>query len=158
MISETLKNRFSAEVERRGLYPYEAAAFSGLSPGVILDCMRFGEPPCTRKMAILCIKFDLSADYLMGLSDENKPLNPQCTFENVYTYGEVFLSRIRTIFKTREELSKFCKHIEIKASNMYRPYNYGGFPTIETCVKMAVYAGVSLDWLLGLSDNGGPEE
>ena len=158
MISETLKDRFNQEVQRRKFYPYDAAKFCGLGPGVVIDCMNCGKVPCARRLAIICIAFELSADYLLGLSDENKPLNPQCTFENVYTYSKVFLSRIRTIFGTREELAKFCKHIKIKASNMYRPYNYGCFPTIETSVKMAIYAGVSIDWLLGLSDKGGPEE
>lgn len=158
MISETLKDRFKQEVQRRGFYPYDAAKFCGLGSGVVIDCMNRGKVPCARRLAIICVAFDLSADYLLGLSDENKPLNPQCTFENVYTYGEVFIRRIRTIFKTRKELWAFCKQIGISGNSMYRPYSYGSFPTIETCVKMATYAGVSLDWLLGLSDKGGPEE
>ena len=158
MISETLKSRFKQEVQQRGFYPYDAAKLCGLAPGPILDCMNHGKPPGARKMAIICVAFDLSADYLFGLSDENKPLNPQCTFESVYSYSGVFHKRIKAVLKTYKELKAFCEHIGIKEHLLYRPYSYGRFPTTEICVKLAVYAGVSLDWLLGLSDKGGPEE
>lgn len=158
MISETLKDRFKREVQRRGFYPYDAAKFCGLGPGVVIDCMNRGKVPCARRLAIICVAFDLSADYLLGLSDENKLLNPQCTFESVCSYCGVFHSRIKTIFKTSEELKAFCKHVGIKECLLYRSYSYGSFPTIETCVMMADYAGVSLDWLLGLSDKGGPTD
>lgn len=158
MISETLKNRFSEEVKRRGFYPYEAAAFSGLSPGVILDCMRFGEPPCTRKMAILCIKFNLSADYLMGLSDENKPLNPVCDFGGYYDYCDTFKERFNKVFKTKKELNEFCEKIGRKASNFYRNRKYGSFPPFEVCCEIAVHKNVSMDWLFCLSEEGGPEK
>ena len=158
MIFETLKSRFKQEMQRRGFYPYDAAKFCGLGHGVVIDCMNRGKAPCARRLAIICVAFDLSADYLLGLSDENKPLNPQCTFESVCSYCGVFHGRIKTIFKTREELKVFCKHVGVKECLLSRSYSYGSFPTIETCVKLAVYAGVSLDWLLGLSDKGGPEE
>lgn len=158
MISETLKSRFKQEVQQRGFYPYDAAKFCGLAPGPILDCMNHGKPPGARKMAIICVAFDLSADYLFGLSDENKPLNPQCTFESVYSYSDVFYSRIKTVLKTYKELRDFCEHVGLKENRLYRSYSYGMFPTTEICVKLAVYAWVSLDWLLGLSDKGGPDE
>lgn len=158
MISETLKDRFKQEVKRRGFYPYDAAKFCGLGPGVVIDCMNRGKAPSARRLAVICVAFGLSADYLLGLSDENKPINPQCAFESVYSYSDVFHERIKTILKTREELKAFCKHVGIKECLLSRSYSYGTFPTTETCVKMAVYAGVSLDWLIGLSDKGGPEE
>lgn len=158
MISETLKSRFKREVQQRGFHPYDAAKFCGLGAGVVIDCMNRGKVPCARRLAIICVAFDLSADYLLGLSDENKPIDPQCTFKSVYSYSDVFHKRIKAVLKTYKDLKAFCEHIGIKEHLLYRSYSYGTFPTIETCIRMAIYAGVSLDWLLGLSDKGGPEE
>lgn len=158
MKSEILGKRFKAEMERRGLNLYEAAAFCGVNIPQVSNCMCGGPVPFPRLFRLICSAFNLSADYLLGLSDENKDVYNDLKHQTENERHKQFKERIRKAVSYYGRFVEISEKYGFTKGCVMKPYATGIYPRIDICYAVAKETGVSLDWLLGLSDKGGPKE
>ena len=159
MKSDLFVKRFREEMENRGMKTvYDVAPHCrGVSMCIIGDCMFGGKLPSAKKLAVICSSLGLSADYLLGFTDENKQPMLQNDFESK-EYASLVQKRALALAPFYSRISGVCREAGVSRSDFLRLRCSGLFPTLEKCIKIAKYYGVGMDWLLCLSEEGGPEE
>lgn len=158
MKSEILGKRFKAEMDRRGLNLYEASALCGVNIPQVSNCMCGGPVPFPRLFRLICSAFNLSADYLLGLSDENKDVCGDLKYQTEQERHKQFKERIHKAVPYLGKFTEIAEKYGFTRGCITKPYAVGIYPRIDICYAVAKETGVSLDWLLGLSDKGGLEE
>ena len=92
--------------------------------------------------------FDCSLDYLFGI--ENIP--------NKYNYAlgeaniDVFIERLQNLIKNKS-LSSICENHNLTRNSFYEWKRKRVFPTMENFVKLALAFDVSIEFLIGRTDN-----
>ena len=88
--------------------------------------------------------FNCSLDYLFGLSD---------TLININKNNNSFISNFDALLKLNKlPISKALRELNMSEYNYYRWKN-GKFPKTINLIQISKYFGVSLDYLIGRSDN-----
>ena len=91
--------------------------------------------------------FNCSLSYLFGLID-----NDDVKFTNSYDISK-FLQRYENILKENNITHwKFCRETGFSESSI-RHWKYGQVPKVETLILISQYFGVSIDYLVGRSEN-----
>ena len=67
---EKIKNRIKDEIKNSGLTTVEIAKRVGISPEMVTQYVTTKKLPKLDTFARLCKELDVSADYILGLSDE----------------------------------------------------------------------------------------
>lgn len=67
---EKIKNRIKEEIKNSGLTTVEIAKRVGISPEMVTQYVTTKKLPKLDTFARLCKELDVSADYILGLSDE----------------------------------------------------------------------------------------
>lgn len=67
---ETIKTRLKDEIKNSGLTTVEIAKRVGISPEMVTQYVTTKKLPKLDTFARLCKELDVSADYILGLSDE----------------------------------------------------------------------------------------
>ncbi|CDE72934.1 predicted transcriptional regulators [Acidaminococcus sp. CAG:917] len=67
---ETIKTRLKEEIKNSGLTTVEIAKRVGISPEMVTQYVTTKKLPKLDTFARLCKELDVSADYILGLSDE----------------------------------------------------------------------------------------
>ena len=67
---EKIKNRLKEEIKNSGLTTVEIAKRVGISPEMVTQYVTTKKLPKLDTFARLCKELDVSADYILGLSDE----------------------------------------------------------------------------------------
>ena len=67
---ETIKSRLKEEIKNSGLTTVEIAKRVGISPEMVTQYVTTKKLPKLDTFARLCKELDVSADYILGLSDE----------------------------------------------------------------------------------------
>ena len=67
---ETIKTRLKEEIKNSGLTTVEIAKRVGISPEMVTQYVATKKLPKLDTFARLCKELDVSADYILGLSDE----------------------------------------------------------------------------------------
>ena len=67
---ETIKTRLKEEIKNSGLTTVEIAKRVGISPEIVTQYVTTKKLPKLDTFARLCKELDVSADYILGLSDE----------------------------------------------------------------------------------------
>ena len=67
---ETIKTRLKEEIKNSGLTTVEIAKRVGISPEMVTQYVTTKKLPKLDTCARLCKELDVSADYILGLSDE----------------------------------------------------------------------------------------
>lgn len=67
---EKIKNRIKEEIKNSGLTTVEIAKRIGISPEMVTQYVTTKKLPKLDTFARLCKELDVSADYILGLSDE----------------------------------------------------------------------------------------
>lgn len=67
---ETIKTRIKEEIKNSGLTTVEIAKRVGISPEMVTQYVTTKKLPKLDTFARLCKELDVSADYILGLSDE----------------------------------------------------------------------------------------
>ena len=67
---EKIKNRIKEEIKNSGLTTVEIAKRVGISPEMVTQYVTTKKLPKLDTFARLCKELDVSADYILGLTDE----------------------------------------------------------------------------------------
>lgn len=67
---ETIKTRLKEEIKNSGLTTVELGKRVGISPEMVTQYVTTKKLPKLDTFARLCKELDVSADYILGLSDE----------------------------------------------------------------------------------------
>ena len=67
---EKIKNRIKEEIKNSGLTTVEIAKRVGISPEMVTQYVTTKKLPKLDTFARFCKELDVSADYILGLSDE----------------------------------------------------------------------------------------
>ncbi len=67
---EKIKNRIKDEIKNSGLTTVEIAKRVGISPEMVTQYVTTKKLPKLDTFARLCKELDVSADYILGLSDD----------------------------------------------------------------------------------------
>lgn len=67
---ETIKTRLKEEIKNSGLTTVEIAKRVGISPEMVTQYVTTKKLPKLDTFARLCKELDVSADYILGLSDD----------------------------------------------------------------------------------------
>lgn len=67
---EKIKNRIKEEIKNSGLTTVEIAKRVGISPEMVTQYVTTKKLPKLDTFARLCKELDVSADYILGLSDD----------------------------------------------------------------------------------------
>lgn len=90
--------------------------------------------------------FNVSVDYMLGLTD-----NRQFTKSK---NNEKFIDRLLLLLKKEPKTSFYKLALSIGVDDgIFSKWKKGSVPVTETIIKIALYFGVSVDYLIGRSDN-----
>lgn len=151
-----LTDRLESVMNEQGLNVVTTAEKAKVAPEPIGKALMSGKVPTARKLINICAAMNVSAEYLLGLTDENKgapngkilPLN-----ESTDWYKQ------RVLIATRKESNKIvAAKTGLKFWDVRDIFSKNNFMPVDKMLKICKAYDVSLDWLLGLSDDGGPEE
>lgn len=95
---EIFRERLAEILKERGMEQKKLAEMVGVSSKAISAYVRGKADPSLEKFAKIAEALDVSADYLLGLSDEPKPLKQT-------NNGEPYADEIRTIRKAYRHMS-----------------------------------------------------
>ena len=105
--------------------------------------------PKDENLMLLCACLDVSADYLIGLTDDPKPHGRNGK------YGYI-VERIRFLMERYHMTQNgFCKRIGTSKSSAYLWLTRKKGISLYSVTKIAEAFGVRADWLIGLSDDMG---
>lgn len=103
----------------------------------------------TLKNAIKLSKFfDCSLDYLFGIEDIPNKYNSPLLEPKL----NVFLERVEKLTEGKA-LLKICKENDLTRNSFYEWKNKKTFPTMENLIKLALTFNVSIEFLIGRTDD-----
>lgn len=152
MTSEVFAKRFNDEMKTKGDNIYSVAMKHGVSVALVAGCAYQGKLPPVRKLVKLCSSYGLSIDYLIGDCDENKPVNSGVVYDYASDYPKQLAKRAKSVI--RNSVSEASQKTGIKYTDIAAFVASGKAMKIENVLSFAKYYNVSLDWLLGLSEEG----
>ncbi len=91
--------------------------------------------------------FGCSLDYLFGLDENFKEVKPAKVEPTLF-----FPRYLRLLEENKISHYKFCKNASVNTSSLWL-WKKGSLPKMETLIKIATYFGVSIDYLVGRSDD-----
>lgn len=77
--------------------------------------------------------------------------------QNNVSTAQIFSDRLATLRGSRSKRS-FCKVIGVESPQTYQHYERGRVPDADTLSAIASRCNVSVDWLLGRTETGGPSK
>lgn len=129
----------------------EIAHAAGVCVGVVQG-MNMGRIPRAIKLASVCGAIGVSADYLLGLKEENSTVTKMGDYER----QKLFARRLEGLTGgTTKEIGKAEKDCGVYAGAIRGYIDRTLEPNIPNVLKIAQHYNVPLDWLLGLSEEGG---
>lgn len=113
---------------------------SAMKRGYLVDAVSFG---------CICDTAGLSADYLIGMKEENSPVAKM----DARKRKRVIAERVKILVeKDAEKITTICENCGLYAGCLTKYINGSVKPRVESLLNIAAYYNVSLDWLLGLSE------
>lgn len=156
MISEVFARRFKDAMDAKGDNIYSVAMKHGVSVTLVAECAYKGKIPPVRKLVKLCSSYGLSIDFLTGFCDENKLVKSGIVYDCANGYMEEVARKAKKVFPgNHDEVSRISG---VKYTDVVAIKARGKSVKTESFVKICKAYDVSLDWLLGLSDDGGLDE
>ena len=94
--------------------------------------------------------FDCSTDYLLGIKEEDKIKNFNASY--VYAFENFYNTLLNLVKDKNLTFYKLSKIIGVHKNTIYNWKN-GVNPSCLTLIKLSEYFGVSVDYLVGRTDN-----
>jgi transcriptional regulator with XRE-family HTH domain len=137
--------RLSRVRSDRGVSTQDIRQATGISPTVLGHYETARHVPRYAALRLLAIHLDVSVDYLAGLTDECRRLGTPGP-------GGVFAERLKAARAARSmSQAKLGKALKTPVSRIAK-WEAGEQPSYWSLVSVATRCRVSVDWLMGLSD------
>lgn len=151
-ISEKFKNRInelvSEQKDLRGIGRVEIANEIPVDYNSLANALNYGILPTTRILMKMADYFCVPLDFLLGRTDAEDFVKSE--------KGETFAVRIAALCDGRRvKFAKVSKECHLDRGYIRRWIKTGYLPELEFLDILAAYFGVSLDYLLGRSDEEG---
>lgn len=147
-ISVEFKNRFRELSEEVGFgNKTHAAEELGITYVTFSKAYNYGIVPKVSVLIQIADRFDVSIEYLLAHTDNDRFTKSDCP----QTFGERLI-----LLKEQKGLKSFyelAEQVHIHKSNISQWLNKNYLPEIESLEILADYFGVSLDYLLGRTDD-----
>jgi transcriptional regulator with XRE-family HTH domain len=153
---DTMKNRITELRNELSMSTSELAKILNISSRSIQKYERGDITPPSDKLSMLADLFNCSVDYLLYLTDKKTESNTKTNTENILNSNtaKVFSDRLKDIMIdkdiTKEHLSSAIK-IDKKQLESYLLGTQ--FPDVDILKNIASKLEISIDYLVGLSDN-----
>lgn len=147
-ISEEFQKRFKELAAETGLESKTLTAEKiGMTYVTFSKAYNYGIVPKISVLVKICDFFDVSADYILARTDDERFTKSES--------GQTFKDRL-TLLKERKGLKSFYEladKVHIHKSNISQWLTKNYLPEIESLEILADYFDVSLDYLLGRTDD-----
>ncbi len=149
--SDKFQNRIKQIIEEQDCDKKDFPKFVGVSKDVIIRATKYGIIPSLKSLIKIADKVDVSLTYLLGESDNN----------------EFYLSENPTSFHTRleqlanerdEKYSSISNKMPFAYNSIYEWMRTGCLPSLDYIKPLAAYFNVSIDYLLGRTDDRTPSK
>ena len=145
-ISEKFKKRIIQIIDEQDCAKKDFPKFVGVSKDVIIRAANYGIVPSVKILIRIADKVNVSLPYLLGETNNT----------------EFYLSENPTTFHVRleqlanekgEKFSKIANHMPFAYNSIYEWMRTKGLPSLEHIKPLADYFNVSIDYLLGRTDD-----
>lgn len=145
-VSETFKKRLISLIAETDYNRKEFASFVGLNKEVLTRATLYGIIPGVRSLIIIADKLEIGIEYLLGDSDDRDFYPSQ--------EGHTFHSRLTELAAAKEiNFSALASQMPFAHNSIYEWMRTGGLPSLDYLKALAVYFDVSVDYLLGRTDD-----
>lgn len=145
-VSEIFQNRIRQIIDDQDCEKKDFPQFVGVSKDVIIRATKYGIIPSLKTLIKIADKVNISLPYLLGETDSN----------------EFYLSENPTTFHARleqlanekgEKYSSIANKMPFAYNSIYEWIRTGCLPSLEYIKPLAEYFKVSIDYLLGRTDD-----
>ena len=145
-ISEKFKSRIKQIIDDQDFNKKDFPKFVEVSPAVIIRATKYGIIPSLKTLIKIADKVNVSLPYLLGETDNN----------------EFYLSEHPTTFHVRleqlanengEKYSAIANKMPFAYNSIYEWIRTGCLPSLEYIKPLAKHFKVSIDYLLGRTDD-----
>ena len=145
-ISDKFRNRIKEIIDDQDCSKKDFHSFVGISRDVIIRATKYGIIPSLKSLIKIADKVNVSLPYLLGETDND----------------EFYMSEHPTTFHIRLEQLAVENNVKYSAIASKMPFAYnsiyewmrtGGLPSLEYLKPLAKYFNVSVDYLLGRTDD-----
>ncbi|MDE6441167.1 MAG: hypothetical protein K2L12_00250 [Clostridia bacterium] len=145
-ISEKFQNRIKQIIDDQDFDKKDFPKFVEVSSTVIIRATKYGIIPSLKTLIKIADKINVSLPYLLGETNNT----------------EFYLSENPTTFHVRleqlanergEKFSKIANHMPFAYNSIYEWMRTKGLPSLEHIKPLADYFEVSIDYLLGRTDD-----
>lgn len=144
-ISSTFQSRLNDLVNETPYKKSELPKRIGIAKDILIKALNIGLLPSTKSLVVIADFFNVSLDYLLGLTDDDY-------FEKALQ-AKTFQQRLDELKRLKKvTYCKIATELGFSRSlfNTWKKYNY--IPSLEIAFSLSDYFDVSLDYLLGRTD------
>lgn len=123
--------------------------FLGVSKAVITRALNYGIVPKPLSLMKIADKLEVSIEYLLGRTDKTHYVKSDCNMTFQMRFDELKSKR-----KLKNNQISVLLHIDRSYFSIWNRENY--IPSLEFLISIADYFKVSIDYLLGRTDDGEP--
>ena len=148
-VSATFQNRIKQIIDDQECEKKDFPKRVGVSRDVIIRATRYGIIPSLKSLIKIADKINVSLYYLLGETDNNEFYAPE--------HPTDFHARLRQLTDERgEKFSTVSNKMPFAYNSIYEWIRTGCLPSLEHIRPLAEYFGVSIDYLLGRTDDRTP--
>ncbi|MCI9290318.1 MAG: transcriptional regulator [Clostridia bacterium] len=145
-VSEKFQNRIKQIVDEQEFDKKDFPKFVDVSPAVIIRATKYGIIPSLKSLIKIADKVNVSLSYLLGETDNNEFYKSE--------HPTNFHIRLQELANERgEKYSAISNKMPFAYNSIYEWIRTGCLPSIDYLKPLAEYFKVSIDYLLGRTDD-----
>lgn len=145
-VSEKFQNRIKQIVDEQEFDKKDFPKFVDVSPAVIIRATKYGIIPSLKSLIKIADKVNVSLSYLLGETDNNEFYKSEHPIN--------FHIRLQELANERgEKYSAISNKMPFAYNSIYEWIRTGCLPSIDYLKPLAEYFKVSIDYLLGRTDD-----
>ena len=145
-VSEKFQNRIKQIVDEQEFDKKDFPKFVDVSPAVIIRATKYGIIPSLKSLIKIADKVNVSLSYLLGETDNNEFYKSE--------HPTSFHIRLQELANERgEKYSAISNKMPFAYNSIYEWIRTGCLPSIDYLKPLAEYFKVSIDYLLGRTDD-----
>lgn len=145
-VSEKFQNRIKQIVDEQEFDKKDFPKFVDVSPAVIIRATKYGIIPSLKSLIKIADNVNVSLSYLLGETDNNEFYKSE--------HPTSFHIRLQELANERgEKYSAISNKMPFAYNSIYEWIRTGCLPSIDYLKPLAEYFKVSIDYLLGRTDD-----